>query len=158
MNAAELHATQSEKEEGIIPELCFYCPGERTMIDTADENGISHVNGESIEEMQKRYPTAQLVRLDYAMIQILKARSDKYSTPPEEITEERFFYWLEVLPPLGFVQHRGTTAFMLSEFTEGAWTLHVARVAGKCYAATRRAGTFSISRFIDEIHAIQAQQ
>ena len=43
--------------------MCFYVPGQLSIIDTVKDNGKSFYHNESLEEINKRYPGAILMAL-----------------------------------------------------------------------------------------------
>jgi hypothetical protein len=49
--------------------------------------------------------------------------------PPAEITEERFHYALEVLPPMRYRCREGFTSFLMSEFHSGPYTHQYVAIA-----------------------------
>lgn len=56
------------------------------------------------------------------------------SEPLLEITEERYNYLLEVLPPLKWGNNRGVYSFFMSEFESGNYTQQVAEMSGRYWS------------------------
>jgi hypothetical protein len=54
-------------------------------------------------------------------------RGIRLSEPEAEITEEKFRYYLEVLPPLKWTSTESFESFLMSEFTSGSYTQQTVR-------------------------------
>ena len=77
--------------------------------DNADQIVIDYVNplngyrsmcfNETLEQVQERYPAAVIMEKQAAYDAADRAANAKYTKAPEEITEERYMYAFEVLPP-----------------------------------------------------------
>jgi hypothetical protein len=80
-----------------------------------DDDGKSSICKESLEQVQLRFPGAEIWDFDKAIE--LKVAHDraKYSSPPTEISEERWIEMLEVLPPMKWRGKYGSESFMISE-------------------------------------------
>ena len=116
------------------PKKCFYVKGSHTIIDTATDDGLSTCYGETLEQVQARYPGAELRDFnDALMAEITEAERSAFCHPPQEITEERFWYFLEVLPPVAWVRAGETESFKVSEFTCGQITQICCRIGNKYY-------------------------
>jgi hypothetical protein len=50
--------------------MCFYVPGQLSIIDTVKDNGKSFYDNESLEEIDKRYPGAILISFEDAIAEI----------------------------------------------------------------------------------------
>ena len=50
--------------------MCFYVPGQLSIIDTVKDNGKSFYDNESLEEINKRYPGAILISFEDAIAEI----------------------------------------------------------------------------------------
>jgi len=82
------------------PEKAFAIPGEDSIIDLVNPNtGRTWIKGETLEQIRKRYPAAQIVNLK-AHCAAGAVRQDSPVTW-DEITEEKYWYYLEVVPPVG---------------------------------------------------------
>lgn len=95
----------------------FYSPNGNYIIDTCTDetNPRSHVRGETIEEIRLRYPDAVYMEWDNAS----KLMDENNRLPVSEITIERFWYALEVLPPEGWKQESGCESFKMMERWSG---------------------------------------
>jgi hypothetical protein len=124
-----------------IPEKCFYVPGEMSICDTATPDGRSFCYGHTLEEMQSRYPGAQLVPWDEASKAIRAAMDDHYKVGiPELSTAEQFDYALNVLPPCRWTRNSVGQAFFVSELVCGDiadWYLNVGDRFWHMYNTTR---------------------
>ena len=136
-----------------MKEQCFYVPGERNIIDMARADGTSSVFGHTLAQVQERYPGAVLMDFDAAVEEINAGMRARYMVPPETITEERYEYWLTVLPPCAWIDG----AFFVSEALEGRWHRHVARVGDRYYTAVREAGRGSTAAFLRECQEMAAE-
>ena len=77
---------------------CFAEIDGDTMIDAVNPNtGRGLYSGETLEDVRKRYPKAQLM----TVTDHLQAKGDRQHTPIilENSTEEKYWEMLEVLPP-----------------------------------------------------------
>lgn len=86
-------------------------------------------SNENLEEIQVRYTGAILMGFDEAY----QAYTGSFIKPPVEIDEEKFFYWLEVLPPGGWERSEGSESFYVTERICGDITTHCVRIGGKYY-------------------------
>lgn len=59
-----------------------------------------------------------------------------YIKPPKEITEERFYEMLDVMPPLRWVTRNGVQSFILAEPLDLNYYTQFAKYNGKYYTAT----------------------
>ncbi len=76
----------------------FAVPGEDYLIDCINpDTGLSCIEGETLEQIRLRYPGAEVVNID----EHCKAKGQKQDSPIEwkEVTEERYWEMLEILPP-----------------------------------------------------------
>ena len=113
---------------------CFYVPGSHTIIDTARPDGLSACFGETLEQVQARYPGATLCDFDDACRQIDTADNERYR-PGElhETTEERFIEMLEVLPPMQWRRGKTGESFKMSELTKGDITACYVRLGNRYF-------------------------
>ena len=102
------------------------------MIDTGKI--VSRWGGDTIEEMNKENPN--LIKMDIIKACKLTDEEDerKYIKKWTEINEEKYFEWLEVLPP----QKWQNGIFQMSEYMTDNITLHVAKIKGRFFCANRR--------------------
>jgi hypothetical protein len=126
--------------EGHKIERCFYVPEHTSIVDLcrADENGIerSVIYGKTLEEIQETYPGARAYYFNVACDEIDEAEKREYCKPPEEISEERFHYFLEVVPPIKYKQTPDGCTFKVGELVSGAIATICAYVAGKYFVLT----------------------
>lgn len=135
MNAKEL-MTEFFKPD----EMVFAVPGQGHIIDTVRPGPceLSWINGETLEEIQQRYPGAVMV----SMSAWLEEKAERQNRPVtwSAVSDEVFMKQLEVLPPVGW---KGGGDFMVGEPSD-----HDARtgqpryqayktVDGKRYASSR---------------------
>ena len=89
---------------------CYAVPGENHIVDVQNPiTGKSWHSGETFEQIKLRYPGAELMTLEA----YTTAKAGRQQTPIvwQQITEELYWQWLEVLPP---AFHSGG-AFMVGE-------------------------------------------
>lgn len=111
----------------------FAIPGEESLIDCINpDTGRSCIEGETLEQIRLRYPGAEVVNID----EHCKARAEKHDAPVEwkEVTEERYWEMLEVLPPA--CQQRG--GFLVGE----PWDHHAVSGRARYGAYLERGGKF----------------
>lgn len=89
---------------------CFAVPGTDSIIDLCGEDGLSKCYRANLEEICKRHPGAVEMTLD-AFCADKGARQDAEPKVWTEVTEERYWEMLGVLPPAA--QARG--AFLVGE-------------------------------------------
>ena len=116
-----------------MKEQCFYEPGAMQLIDIARPNGLSWINGESLEEIRVRYPRAEFMGYKEAARQMDTATRQAYCTGPHEITAEHFEEMLCVLPPEKWVNGGDSESFLLSELLIANIGSFFVRVGGKYY-------------------------
>lgn len=117
---------------------CFYIPGTRTIIDTIGSSGLSSICQESLEQIQQRYPGAEVWDFDAAVEQIQALTYQHYITAPKEIDFDRWDEMLNILPPMKWSGGNGSESFMLCEAT--ALDLHsiFCRVGDRYFEMTDR--------------------
>jgi hypothetical protein len=74
------------------------------------ETGLSHIQNENLEQIRLRYPEAQLVNFEQHVASIA-AQQDAEPLFWKDVTEERYYEMLNVLPPAAM--HAG--AFLVGE-------------------------------------------
>lgn len=73
-------------------------PGKDYGIDFVDKTtGLTHINRQSLAEVQERYPDAQIMNFDDYLNQKIARQNNELTF--EEITEEQFDNALNALPP-----------------------------------------------------------
>ena len=94
--------------------MVFAVPGAGNCIDTVAPGPcqLGAYSGETLEEIQQRYPGAVMV----SMAAWLEEKAKAQNTPViwEAATEEAYMYGLEVLPPIGWEGN----AFMVGEASD----------------------------------------
>lgn len=117
-----------------MSELCFFDPIKTSIIDTVimDRHGIYRgmYGGKTLAETAAEYNTKiELWNTDEAW----KAHQESFLTEPVEITKERFWDMLEVLPPCRWVREGSSESFHMSEHDSGNVTLILVRIAGRYF-------------------------
>jgi hypothetical protein len=103
----------------------FHQPGKPGIIDAVHPvTGLGCYSGETLEQIQARYPGAVVGEMDA----IIEASDNHYRRPPVEISRERFWEMLGVLPPEGWHVFGESESFKLSEYTSGLITAIFARI------------------------------
>jgi hypothetical protein len=118
--------------------MCFYVPGQLSIIDTVKDNGKSFYDNESLEEIDKRYPGAILISFEDAIAEIEALAQKKYIT---EVDEERFMDMLEILPPMNWKQTTEGEVFMMCEMNYSHYTNIFCQIKDRYFE-------FSDSRFL----------
>ena len=93
------------------------------------------------EYLKELGPEFMCIPLEDAIKQITEAEEKTYIKPWEEITEEQYDYWLNVLPPQKWLTVGGVSIFRMIEFQISNITLHVAKYEGRYFSAHRRTTT-----------------
>lgn len=122
----------------------FYQPGRPGIIDEVLSDGRSVCFKETLEEVRRRYPGAEIGELD----DVARASIEAIRRPPEEITRERYTEMLEVLPPVDWTRTTGVSSFKLLEHTYGPLT--------SIYVCLHQEGQpryFTMTDFADMPHA-----
>ena len=117
-----------------LPDECFAgttTSGRYTIIDFVRPDGRGFWGGKTLAETRLEYHDAERMSFDAAD----KRRDEQYITPVEEITRDRYWYFLEVLPPCRWKQGDGWQTFFMSEFTSGNITQHCAQIGRDGYGA-----------------------
>jgi len=97
---------------------CFYAPGATCIIDTINpETDRSSIGNESLADIQKRYPLAEIWNLDEASKEIQTRLYASTISAPAEITAERWDELLNILPPMKWRGGEHSESFMISEAT-----------------------------------------
>lgn len=105
-----------------------------TLIDLARPTPSGHlvsIHGrETLEQMQQRYPTAQVG--EYA--DIVRQREEALTTSPAPISEDEFLQALGALPPDDWTRRGGWESFKMSERYSGAITSIYVRAPYGCFS------------------------
>ena len=96
----------------------FYVPGENSAIDEVMPDGKGRWGGRTLEETRIEHPDAVEISLREALTRIDEANRKKYNVgKPVEITREKWWYFLEVLPRTIGGRSRGDAErFMMIEY------------------------------------------
>lgn len=130
-----------EQKESIRPRHCFYVPGDTNIIDTAT-NGKGSCTGETLEQINKRYPGVKLMDFDTAIAECETAKERKYNIGKAFPSDkEAFTYALEVLPPCHWKNDGDTESFQVSERISGTITDAHIRIGSNYYHAHVHIGT-----------------
>lgn len=123
-----MQTTQIDNPDNMMTwTLCFALPGATSIIDMAHPiTKLSSVYKRTLAEIQERYPSAELVRYDEVMARKI-AEQDAEPRTWSEVTKERYWEMLEVLPPAAM--QRG--AFLIGEASNHCAKTGRARFA--CY-------------------------
>ena len=81
---------------------CFAVPGDDSIIDCINPiTDRSWINCETLEQIRERYPLAQRISLDYHC----KEKAIRQNTPLQwtEVSRERYWEMMEVLPPAAYL-------------------------------------------------------
>ncbi len=106
-----------------MSQQCFVQPGQFCIIDVVDPaTGRSSIYGETLEQVQARYPGAVVGDLE----EWYTRKIESFLTEPEEITEEQYDEMLNVLPPKRWEHRTGpygyTSSFEMIEHMCGSVT------------------------------------
>lgn len=111
-------------------ESCFYVPGVPGIIDAVHpKTGLGVYSGESLEQIRKRDPGAELGNFE----QVCDQQDAYWRKPPVEITRDRFLEMLGVLPPVGWEMTEEEEVFKLAERTSGAITAIFCRIGDRYF-------------------------
>jgi hypothetical protein len=113
----------------------------------------SAIMGNTLEEIQQRYPGAQRMEKQAAYIAYDEAMRTKYVKSPIVISAEEFDNALNVLPPMNWVRKVGTESFKISEFLTGNITSIYARIGDTFYGLADDAN-LTHDQIIDKCKAI----
>ncbi len=109
----------------------FYTPKENRIIDTCTDEPTprGYYSRQTLEEIRADYPDAVYMLFDEA----IKTMYNAHKTNVEEITEEKYFYALEVLPPAGWINGDDCETFKMSEHICGNITDIYARIGQRYF-------------------------
>lgn len=107
---------------------CFFSRSKNQVIDGC-VNGLGLFSGRSLDQLTSDYPDIEIVEVD-AAVEIMDAANRR---PVEEITQEQYWYALEVLPPENWKQIPNGDYFQMSEYWSGDITTYYAQLNGRYY-------------------------
>jgi hypothetical protein len=96
--------------------------------------GRSVIKDETLEQIQARYPGAEIMTWD----RFIERKEKALCADPVEITKEKWWYALEVLPPTKWYNDREWNSFLLSELLSGRVGHWYVRHAGRYWEVTQR--------------------
>ena len=109
-------------------------PGAPNVIDCIDPTtGRTIYTKETPEQVALRRPGAVLMPVEAFRAALHAA----YQTEPEEITEEQWWYLLEVLPPVAWTNRSGAESFKVCERTVDDITACCVRIGGRYFSMQR---------------------
>lgn len=126
----------------------LYVPGEMFIL--AEIEGGKSTYGESVEELQRRYPDAVLMGWLVAEAQIAAATRAKYDKPPCRVMQERYEAMYDILPPINTHFGGFAESFMVSERLYGNVVMIFAKIGDKYYEMTGEA-TLSHEKILESI-------
>ena len=101
-----------------LTKQCFYVPGQTSIIDIIGDDGKSFYQHETLKQIQKRYPGAQLMDFGKAIDCIDREAVKNFNLyESKEIKEDQYYEMLECLPPMKYTTTEEGTSFMISERT-----------------------------------------
>ena len=116
---------------------CWYVPGSTNIIDMIHPiTGLTAILDRDRANVVAEYPAALRIAYAEANRQIEAAAAIKFKRDVTEIDEEKFWYALEVLPPVGWTTHRAVESFRMSERTWGSLTNIYARLGERYFVLT----------------------
>jgi len=114
---------------------CFAQMSSLTAIDEVHPlTGLSVVNGETLEEIRRRYPGAEILSWD----EFTARKEAALAYPPVKIDEEQWTYALEVLPPCRWHNGPDWNSFHVSELVSGRMATWYIRHAGRYWECCQR--------------------
>ncbi len=127
-------------------EYCFFSPSDNTIIDSlGKDEERTLIEGETLEQVRKRYPDAIKIKFDEAW----NIQEEAGITDPEEISEEEYDWLLNVLPPVGHWWSYDSECFKMSERTFGSITRICVKLGDKYYKFSDRI-TLSTSEILEK--------
>ena len=116
---------------------CWYVPGSTNIIDMIHPiTGLTAILDRDRASILAENPTAERVSYVEASRQIEAAAVTKFKRDVTEIDQDKFWYALEVLPPVGWTTHRAVESFRMSERTWGTLTNIYARLGERYFVLT----------------------
>ena len=137
-----------------MADLYAYVPGDYSPIALVNSvTGETHMTvHRSREAILAAHPKALFLTEEECNAAMAASDDKKYLEETKEITEERYWYWLEVLPPIDF---NGRMFRMGSEVANGIY-LYCTTVEDKFFQSTRRSGLTARQDFLKECRELIA--
>ena len=111
-----------------LPEKCFFQPSQKIVIDLVRDNGLSMYGHLTLAQVQAREGADVIIIDTDDAIEQIRASHIK---PPVEISEERFFEMLEILPPEKWVRFKTEESFQVSERITGNIVMIFVRIGSR---------------------------
>jgi hypothetical protein len=111
------------------------------VIDTFDtEKGITTFSKETLEQVKERYPEAKVMTWDEWDVMHDDWLNKNVLTPPQRISEDRFYEMLETLPPILWRTNKDddSESFGISEMLQGNITSFYIRIGDQYFHVNRR--------------------
>lgn len=121
---------------------CLYVPG-NYYIEGFIVDGATEYSKTPVEDYIKDNPGTEIWEFDLACEEIQKVAKKKFITDWKEITKEKWWEMLEVLPPERWQTCQGVEIFRMSERDFGNITGHYARIGDRYYFAAKECGDYS---------------
>lgn len=118
-------------------EVCYFSPSQLVVIDLIGRNGLSAYAQETEGQLRQRYPDAQRMTLEDAIL----AKENALISAPVDITEAQFIDALEVLPPNQWRNLGVEESFKICEHLSGAITTIYARLGTRYFSFNDRFDT-----------------
>ena len=130
-------------------ENVFFHKESATIIDGIVD-GLGKYSGKNAEELSVEYK-GEVVTMDTE--RAVHLHCEQYRTPPVEVTEERFWDMLEVLPPCRWVHNHNHETFYVSERITMNIVSHFIRI-GKRYFELQDDATVKPDTLLDRCRAL----
>lgn len=117
--------------------------GEAVTREYVKENGslvweTKYINGLTFEQYNEQNGGNLKIATSEEIDTLFQTYTETLISDFEEITEEKFYYMLECLPPCRWHTHKGVELFYISEAYTSNLHSFGAKLNGKYYSATRR--------------------
>jgi hypothetical protein len=121
--------------------FCIYQPGQQHIQCASKDSPPRNYSGELFEgvlarlnaERSEGTPEFEIMHIDNATEQIGRANHAAYCGPWQEITKEKWWDMLEVLPPEKWQTVAGVEIFRMCEYLTGNITAHYARLEDRYF-------------------------
>lgn len=110
---------------------CYYSPAQNVVIDAVrPETGLTYYGKKDRAAILEEHPDAVLLTIDEAG----RRHEAPFVEPVEEITKEKYWYWLEVLFPEDWQHTSGGESFKLCERACGSITKICAQIGDRYFS------------------------
>ena len=129
---------------------CYYQPGKPGIIDAINpDTGLGLYGKHTLAETRVEYPGAEIGDFDT----VVNQQDAYWRKPPVEITRERFWEMLEVLPPEDWRSNGDHETFKLMEYTSGNITAIFCRI-GERYWEMQDSVFLSSAQIVEKCRAL----